>query len=1040
MLNRFTLLAVVVLGTGWCNVTPADGVLDLRLVPFPKHVRLESRNFVVGEDLILEAPAGSAKLLGRLIGEELERAGLPVPKTQAVKTGDHFLRLSSKPGREPPTFQFRHDATPEDYVLKVGRNEITCGAPAGPGLFYGTQTLCQLIRANRRDGGLPCVTVYDWPSMRWRCFQDDMTRGPSSKLDTLKFEVALGAHLKMNLFTYYMEYQYAFKKHPLIGPKNGSLEPDDLAALVKYAKPLGIDILGNQQSFGHFARILEHEQYAHLRENSYILCPVKEESYKLLDDMYSEVCPILPFPFFNVCCDETWGLGEGPSKELAAEIGVGGVYVRHIRRIHDILKGKYKKRMMMWGDIILKHPDKLGRIPKDTIMLTWGYGARPSFENQIIPFAQSGYEFFVCPGISNWSRILPDFGVATTNIHNFVRDGAKHGALGMLNTAWEDDGDAIQGYKWHGYVWGAECAWNTSRTRPEDFNRRVGAVLFGEKGDHFGQAIELLAQTHRLPGMRGMNNKRFWENDFKPGRAAPTVQASADRLLAIVRPAIEHLEACKKDALVNAALLDSFLLGARRMELIGQRMLDGLAATQLYTEACEAPRQQALELLDKVDALVRTNRDAHAALGREFQRIWLSESKPYALDWTMDRYAAAVKWYDDLAARLAEARKSLSAGGALPPPEKMGLAQPETFDRRSRPHQIAAAPLAADSPWAEPAAVARLGLMIKAGPVDRRKLPIEVDVAIPPELASRPVRAFCQQESGPPQEILAQLDPSEKTNKTRLTLLIPGPVVKNTAAQVHVYLGLPKATKSLPQAVRTTDAPDGMKWIENDKVRLLLGSEGAHVYRWEVKGLDGRDLTQPGQSSWSGFSDVSGHRTEPNTLVCTAWGPALVKYVCKDATGLIKTIRLFGGTSWMEVVLSEPIDRYWDFDNPRNFAADGPTPGTYLFSNGKTGQVGRQANGVPAQVKMPGVHWSIKFNPQKLALGIATPEVAAYHHLAPGAGAGGVGIERSEPVGHFITYAGLLEDEPGPTMNRLRQTLDFKNQPQVIVHAVQAKQ
>ena len=46
-----------------------------------------------------------------------------------------------------------------------------------------------------------------------------MTRGPSSTLETLKFEVALGAQLKMNLFTYYMEYQYAFKKHPLIGPE-----------------------------------------------------------------------------------------------------------------------------------------------------------------------------------------------------------------------------------------------------------------------------------------------------------------------------------------------------------------------------------------------------------------------------------------------------------------------------------------------------------------------------------------------------------------------------------------------------------------------------------------------------------------------------------------------------------------------------------------------------------------------------------------------------------------------------------------------------
>ena len=104
--------------------------------------------------------------------------------------------------------------------------------------------------------------------------------------------------------------------------------------------------------------------------------------------------------------------------------------------------------------------------------------------------------------MNNWSRILPDFGVATTNIRNFVRDGVKHGALGMLNTDWEDDGEAINAVKWHGDAWAAECAWNASATTPEEFNRRVGAVLFGEKGDHFGQAIELLARRTGCPACR----------------------------------------------------------------------------------------------------------------------------------------------------------------------------------------------------------------------------------------------------------------------------------------------------------------------------------------------------------------------------------------------------------------------------------------------------------------------------------------------------------------------------------------------------------
>ena len=113
----------------------------------------------------------------------------------------------------------------------------------------------------------------------------------------------------------------------------------------------------------------------------------------MLDDLYSEVCPLLPFSMFNVCCDETWGLGNGPSKALADQIGVGGVYVRHIRRVHDLLQSKYGKRMMMWGDIILQHPDQL-----DQIGLVWpaplSRNARPQRVEAValrtdVPFPES---------------------------------------------------------------------------------------------------------------------------------------------------------------------------------------------------------------------------------------------------------------------------------------------------------------------------------------------------------------------------------------------------------------------------------------------------------------------------------------------------------------------------------------------------------------------------------------------------------------------------------------------------------------------------
>jgi len=1012
----------------------------LRLVPYPKRVTLGDGTFDLQRSLVLEKPSAIGDTEVALIVGEMQRAGLPAPKVAPVAVDELLLRLTVQPTASLPAARFRDGAGAEDYQLRVEREAVTCCGRGPAGLFYAAQTLCQLIRANRDGSRLPCLMIEDWPSLRWRCTQDDMTRGPSSTLATLQRGVEIGASLKLNMWTYYMEYQFAFAKHPDIGPPDGSLEPAELKALVSQAQKHHTEVLGNQQSFGHFGHILRKEPYAALGENSGVLSPVKEGTYQLLDDMYSEVCPLLPFEMFNVCCDETYGLGEGPSKELAKQIGTGGVYVQHIRRVHDLLQTKYKKRMMMWGDIILQHPDKLDQIPKDTVMLTWGYGPRESFEDQILPFKNSGYEFFVCPGISNWSRILPDFAVATTNIRNFVRDGVKLGAIGMLNTDWEDDGEALQGYRWHGHAWGAECAWNASATTPEDFNRRIGAVLFGEPGDRFGQAIELLAQTHKLPGMQGMQNRRFWEPDFQPNRSPAAIEKSAARLLEFVRPAIEHLEACRKEATVNADFLDAFLQGARRMELIGTRMLDGFKAAQRYTQVCDHAPRATLLMLDEIEKLVRTNRDAHEALGREFERLWRADCKPYALDKTMQRYAATVQWYDGVLAQLATARQAAEEGKPLPPPEQVGLALPDRFTRRYRPHRTEPASLDATAPWADAQATHRLGLVVKAGAASRAELPLQLDVVLPAEVASRSVRAFCTVGGGKPDEILAQLDPSENQGKTRLTLLIPGPIAARGEARVEVYLGLPQPPAPLPTAVRTRDADDDARWIENDKLRLLLGPEGAHLYRWEVKSLANCDLTQPGQGGWSGFADAGfTGRSLPNRLVCTRRGPALVQYRCTDEAGLEKTFNCFGGTSWVEVVLNEPVTYYWEFDNPANFAADGPTPGEYLFSNGRTGPVGKQADGVSAQVKAAGTQWVVKFNREGLTLGLVAPEAPASFVVAPGAGAGGVGIESSPPVSHFVTYGGPSTEPPKQLMERLRQTLAFRDQPETVLYALETK-
>ncbi len=263
MPSRLCPIAILLVLAVSSSVGRAEPAGELRLIPQPKRVEVRAGSFALDRPLVLEAPSAQARRLAELLGEELGRFGLGALEASEKNAQPHSFRIApcaaqatAAPSRaklEAPTEAATEAAAREAYCLLVAADEILCTASTDAGLLHGLATVRQLVRANRRDRAIPCLSIRDWPSLRWRCFQDDMTRGPSSRLATLEFEAGLGSYLKLNLMTYYMEYQYEFQKHPEIGPKDGSLTAAELKKLVEFAGPLGVDILGNQQSFGHFS-------------------------------------------------------------------------------------------------------------------------------------------------------------------------------------------------------------------------------------------------------------------------------------------------------------------------------------------------------------------------------------------------------------------------------------------------------------------------------------------------------------------------------------------------------------------------------------------------------------------------------------------------------------------------------------------------------------------------------------------------------------------------------------------------------------------
>lgn len=413
----------------------------------------------------------------------------------------------------------------EGYVLQVTRENIKIISTSHAGIFYGIQTLKQLITANTLDNKIPCLVIYDKPDFPVRAWQDDISRGPIPTMDMLKDQIRNMSAYKLNYFTLYTEHTFKLDKHPGIAPEDG-ITKQELRELAEFARKHHVTLIGNYQSFGHMEETLVHPDYKHLAENDHIISPALEESYDFLRDVYSEIVPVYDGQFFNINCDETFGLGEGKSKAMVEKLGIDGVYLYHINRLNDLLQ-PYGKSILMWGDIAVNHPRIVKELPKDITVIAWGYHAAKSFDSSITPITATGLNFWVAPGVSCWRNVYPSLNTAKVNIFNFVRDGHKHGASGILNTTWDDDGFNLFQNNWHGLSWGAEVSWNAPdltlteeysakemEERYAHFNQTFDQTFYGLKKESLTEKMNRFTALSRGGVKNIFINQRFFEPVF----------------------------------------------------------------------------------------------------------------------------------------------------------------------------------------------------------------------------------------------------------------------------------------------------------------------------------------------------------------------------------------------------------------------------------------------------------------------------------------------------------------------------------------------
>jgi hexosaminidase len=509
------------------------------------------------------------------------------------------------------------------------------------GLFYGVQSLKQLIRANRTGNSIPCLLITDKPTMRYRGWMDDISRGPIPTVEFIKKEIRTMAEFKQNFFNLYTEHVFRSDKYPDISPTDG-FTPAEIKELADYAAKYHMDLMGNFQSFGHMAKILSNPFYAHLGDNGDILNPADERTYTFLSDLYSEMIPAYKSNFFNINCDETFGLGEGKSKAMADSIGESGIYAYHINRIDKLIK-PYGKRIMMWGDIAVNKPEIISRLPKDLIVLSWGYHAAESFDDAIHPFVKSGFDFMVAPGVGCWGELWPALGNAAVNISNYTRDGAKLGAMGMMNTAWDDNGHNLFEYNWHGLAWGAECSWNpaspltgeaATREREQklkQFNTNFDAVFFQNKGvTDFYFHIDSL-RFRKAKGLLGESG--FWEDilNFFPSNTNSETETANLELAAEASQMLTEVAALRKTTKRNTANLDYAELAIRRVIFAAHK---NIARVHLY----QATQKKDLSDIAKVKLELQSLVEELHGIKTTYLLLWERENRSWWLDKNMGDY------------------------------------------------------------------------------------------------------------------------------------------------------------------------------------------------------------------------------------------------------------------------------------------------------------------------------------------------------------------------------------------------------------------
>jgi len=422
----------------------------------------------------------------------------------------------------------------EGYVLTILNDRVEITARAETGLFYGCQTLEQLLEDARDfDKPVPECEITDYPALSYRAVHFDVKH----HLDHMNYyyeSIDRLARYKINAVIFEFEDKLRYRRQPLVGAPQ-AISIDEMAALTRYARERHIEISPLVQGLGHATFILKHAKYAGLRElawNKWAFCPLHDSTYQVLFDLYRDAIDATPGSrYLHIGGDEIGNIGLCPRcKPMADKEGVLSLSLYWLRKVCEFA-AENNRIPIFWDDMPLKYGgvyestwsddvteteaaqawDKgrpqldslLKDFPKNCVYMRWNYSmARQPGNIMALDWYKSrGLNTMIATASNGWGSPLfqpeerdkGDASQGIITIRSFIQLAAEKNIAGELCTAWDDRSPHMEQFR-YGLIASAEYCWSPDGRTLDEFDH---AWLQREFGVDIPDYLALNARLRR---------------------------------------------------------------------------------------------------------------------------------------------------------------------------------------------------------------------------------------------------------------------------------------------------------------------------------------------------------------------------------------------------------------------------------------------------------------------------------------------------------------------------------------------------------------